>query len=423
MEMSHISLNYDDVRGLVSWLGKHRPHPRDPRDCQTFISAALNTSSGLFIARLRFGEPIEQIGIQLTLDHVTKLSHAMITQDLTALRHTDRLEVVAGCLGWRADALMHHLKTTTGKLGRNPSLEYEANLVENFSRLAGPRRIERWTSILSGGPGLYVVTGKPGNGVVHSYTASFLLAGAGAIVDQEGGLIVGRSKDGQRVYGMAIRNGEDLRACAEIATHSAVVVSLSSRGLDDAIGKLRDVLGGDMSVVKGILYQTLRHEADGWESTMEIIDQADLTAPAASSSVLRFPHDMRSPDLLWHLLEFATSRRAADIHVDTDGLSGVMRLRADLEKSHISDSPRYKMHRFADNVPHSVISALCEKVIELSDRDAPEGFLRHRRIKLSEIRDAAVRDQLRAVYYQDNQLSNGRYLVIRFLYTDNVAET
>lgn len=423
MEMSHISLNYDDVRGLVSWLGKHRPHARDPQDCQTFISAALNTSSGLFIARLRFEGPLEQIGIQLTLHHVTRLSHAITTQDLTALRHTDRLEVVAGCLGWRADALMHYLKTTTGKLGRNPSLDYEINLVENFSRLAGADRIEKWTSILNGGPGLYVVTGKPGNGVVHSYSASFLLAGACVIVDQEGKLIVGRSKDGKRVYGMAVRNGEDLRTCAEIATHSTVIVSLSSRGIDDAIGQIRDMLGADISVLKGILHQTLRRVADDWESTMEIVDRTDLAALTASSSVLRFPHDMLSPDLLWHLLEFATSRKAADIHIVTDGVSGDMQLRAEFEQRRIPDSPRYETRRFADNVPHSVISALCEKVIGLSDGAAPVGFLKHRRIDLRRIHDVAVRDQLQAAFYQDTPLSNGRYFVIRFLYADNVTES
>jgi hypothetical protein len=279
--MSHIFLNYDDVRGLVSALGKHRPRGRDQLDCQTFIAAALNTGSGLFIARLRFQSPIEGTGIQMTHEHVSKLSLAMTTRDLTTLRHTDRLEVVAGCLGWRADALMHHLKTTTGKLGRNESLVYETYLVENFNRRAGVEQTAKWTSIVRGGPGLYAVTGEAGNGVVHSYMASFLLAGAVEITDQESGLIVGRSRDnGERVYGMPVRAGDDLTRCCEIAANATVIVHFASRNLENAVSKLRDSAGFDASALKGMLFQTISRHNGEWKVELEIADKADLATLA-----------------------------------------------------------------------------------------------------------------------------------------------
>ncbi|MCS4089944.1 hypothetical protein [Rhizobium sp. BK176] len=412
--MSQIFLNYDDVRGLVSWLGKHRPRARDPLGCQAFISAALNTGNGLFVARLRFETPIEQIGIQMTLEHVTKLSRAMTAKDLTVLRHTDRLEIVANCFGWRADALMHHLKSTTGKLGRNPSLQYEINLVENFSRLAGAQRLDKWKSILRGGNGLYVVTGRPGNGVVHSYTASFLLAGAEGITDQEKGLIVGRSKHtGERVYGMAVRNADDIRVCGEIATRSPVIISLASRGVEDAIGQLRGTAGFNMSVVRGVLHQTLDHKNGEWTAEMDIVDAAGLTSTTTEPTGVHFPHNVHDPDLLSRLVEFATSRKASEIHIVTDGSTGTMRLRAEFEERENQDAPRYTTRRFADNVPDSVICDIRANLITLEDTSIQSA---NRRIDLSKIPNVARHDEIRAIVFQDNGFSKGRYLVIRFLY-------
>ncbi len=424
--MSHIFLNYDDVRNLVSALGKHRPTGSDTLACLTFFAAALNTSGGLFIARIRFDDPIEGIGIQMTWEHASKLSSAMLSQDLTVVRHTDRLEIVADCFGWRADALMHHLKATTGKLGRNPSLQYEVNLVENFSRIAGPERLGVWTSLVRGGPGLYVVTGTPGNGVVHTYMASFLLAGADAILDQERGLIVGRSKDtGQRVYGKVIRDDNDLHTCVEIAANSTVIVSLSSRGVQDALDQLRrmaDKTGSDLGVLKGMLHQKLRREDGEWKAQMEIAAGDRLTSAQDS---IRFPHDVRDlndTELFARLIEFATSKKASEIHIISDAGVGSMRLRGEFKKRRVPDVPEFEMRRFADDVPERVISGIRDKMLEISGVSESELFSDYVRIDPSKIGGVAVPGSLRSIRFQAASLSRGTYLVIRFLYADLMSE-
>ena len=119
--MSQIFLNYDDVRNLVSTLGKTRP-TKDARPSFTVIEAALGMPAGMLLDRLIRDGAKQDFGVHLSWQKYCDLCLAMEATDLTAVRHTERLEVVAKCLGWRADALMHQLKTTTGKLGRNESL-------------------------------------------------------------------------------------------------------------------------------------------------------------------------------------------------------------------------------------------------------------------------------------------------------------
>nr|WP_250808440.1 hypothetical protein [Neorhizobium tomejilense] len=273
--MSSIFLNYSDVRRLVSTLGEHRPTD-DSLSCVSIVAAGLDAGRGLLLNGLQEPTPSEGSGIGMSWEQYAALCSEMRSQDLTALRHTDRLAVVARCLGWRADAMMHHLKTTTGKSGSNPSLRYEIDFLGNFSKLAGAERLERWRSLVRSGPGLFVVTGRSGNGIAHTYSASILLVGTISTVDQNRDVIVGEADgSGERIYGKAIRSNEDLLVCNELAANSTVIATFSSRGISDALSRLvrmSEEAGCSLMSLKGMLHQTLRREDGDWRAEMKIAD-------------------------------------------------------------------------------------------------------------------------------------------------------
>jgi hypothetical protein len=118
--MSGVFLNYDDVRRLVKVLGHHRPaKPSAPSDIAAkydgqqgfeIIASALGISGGVFLNRILQSTFSEVDGVPMSWQQYCDLCLVMLKRDLTTCRHTERLEIVANCLGWRADALMHDLK-------------------------------------------------------------------------------------------------------------------------------------------------------------------------------------------------------------------------------------------------------------------------------------------------------------------------
>lgn len=276
--MSEIFLNYDDVRHLVKTLGKYRPEDNALSRVQ-LVSAGLRTNVGLFHNRLHSGEAPSGVGINLTLDHYQRLCEALRNSDLTEMRNTDRLEVVAGALGWRADALMHHLKTVTGEMGANPSLRYDIDFVAEFVKLVGHDHSERWRSMVNAGPGLFVVAGQPGSRVSHSWIATVMFLDPGAKARDDYMIVGRRSADGHRVYGVPARDLESFRKCVELASTSTVIATCGGASFDEArtrLAKWADTAGITLSCLKGMIHKTIRHRYSGQSVEIDI-DIRDFT--------------------------------------------------------------------------------------------------------------------------------------------------
>ena len=262
--MSGIFLNYDDVRRLTKILGRHRPTD-DSLSCIRLIAAGLGTTIGLLHNKLQGDGASSDVGINMTEAHYRDLCVTIRSHDLTAMRSTDRLEAIARSLGWRADALMHHLKSTTVDMGSNPSLRLDIDFVGDFAQFTAADQSERWRSMLSDGPGLFVVTGLPGDGVARAMISSVMILDNNAKVGEENNLIGHRESDGQMVYGLSIRTREDLRQCVDLASTSTVVASHVGNGIDETkarLSELGDAEGITLSCLKGVLHRSIHNRHD-----------------------------------------------------------------------------------------------------------------------------------------------------------------
>jgi hypothetical protein len=254
--MSSIFLNYDDVRHLVKFLGKHR-HDDDTSFARIrLVAAGLRTDVGLLNSGLQSDGVSCGTGINLTQERYADLCVAIQSHDLRTMRNTDRLDVVARSLGWRADALMHHLKTMTGEMGQNPSLRYEIDFLGDFARFVGANHFERWRLMLNSGPGLFVVTGTPGNGISRAWIASALILDSSAA--PEGDCVVGKRKvDGSMVYALPARTREDFRRCVELASRSTVIASHGGGSLEETEARFTEWAEADddsLSCLKGMMH-------------------------------------------------------------------------------------------------------------------------------------------------------------------------
>jgi hypothetical protein len=255
--MSDIFLNYDDVRHLVKFLGKYQPDEDTSFARIRLIAAGLQTNVGLLNSRLQSNDTAGGTGINLTRERYADLCVAIQSHDLMNMRNTDRLEVVANALGWRGDALMHHLKATTGEMGKNPSLSYKTDFVGDFLNFVGIEHFEHWRMMLESGPGLFVVTGTPGNGISRAMIASALLLDSSATTDREDRVVGKRKVGGTMIYALAAGTRERLKECVELAASSTVIASDGGKSLDDTEARLTawtNADGGSLSCLKGIMH-------------------------------------------------------------------------------------------------------------------------------------------------------------------------
>lgn len=158
--MSDIFLNYDDVRLLFSGLSKLN-HANEPVT-MACISAAVGLPDDELFPRLKLPAP-ELPGINLDTSAISNLIAYARTNDLSQLRNTDRLNGFCDAFGWKPDAMMHFLKSTTAKLGRNPSLLPGWS---NFNEIwINDQEKETWLRQFDKGTGLYIIVGPPGHGL------------------------------------------------------------------------------------------------------------------------------------------------------------------------------------------------------------------------------------------------------------------
>jgi general secretion pathway protein E len=109
--------------------------------------------------------------ILVTRAAVRKLAASLSKIGTTALRHTDRLDIIADAFGWKTDAFMHALKANTtdrtkpamrrSALGAGPALDQ-----------LGIRLLDTWKRAISSSSGLCLACGATGSGRTTTLEAS-----------------------------------------------------------------------------------------------------------------------------------------------------------------------------------------------------------------------------------------------------------
>ena len=134
--MTAVYLNHEDIRQLLSRLGEPKACVNGrPVGAMMHVGMCLGLPARELYHRCCADGPAFPHGMPMTRDNLLSLISAVEQVDMTALRNTKRLEVVAGAFGWKPDAFMHHLKTTTAGLGRNETLmpSYRADMASNHA--------------------------------------------------------------------------------------------------------------------------------------------------------------------------------------------------------------------------------------------------------------------------------------------------
>lgn len=161
--MSSIFLNHADVRNLLSGLGKMRPVSGVWQSSVEIIAKSLGMQNRWLTNCVWFGKPESPVGINLSKDAFIGLATAMMNSDTTAMRNTDRLALIAGLLSWKPDAMMNHLKQTTGRLGSSDTITNPRGVSASLDHL-GVLPTEKWRSITRNRTGINIVSGRVDSG-------------------------------------------------------------------------------------------------------------------------------------------------------------------------------------------------------------------------------------------------------------------
>jgi hypothetical protein len=161
--VSSIFLNHADVRSLLSGLGKNRPVAGNSQSALQIIANSLGMRDRYLYNGIWLGKPESRVGINLTKEAFVGLIAAMRDGDTTAMRNTDRLALIAELLSWKPDAMMSHLKQTTGRLGSNETISNPKSFSATLDHL-GVLPTDKWLSIARGRTGINVVSGRVDSG-------------------------------------------------------------------------------------------------------------------------------------------------------------------------------------------------------------------------------------------------------------------
>ncbi|MCS4089973.1 hypothetical protein [Rhizobium sp. BK176] len=162
--MSSIFLNHADVRNLLSGLGKSRPLDRTLMSGISFVAKSLNMRDNDLINGIWKGVPRSEVGVHVSKEAFFKLVDVVQKNDMAAMKNTQRLAMIAESLSWKPDALMNHLKKTTGHLGSNASLARpKLGAPMNLERL-GILPSEKWRTLARMPKGINIAAGGTGSG-------------------------------------------------------------------------------------------------------------------------------------------------------------------------------------------------------------------------------------------------------------------
>jgi hypothetical protein len=108
-----------------------------------------------------FSPDSDEPGLPFTKERIDDLAGRLMERDLSALKNTERLAVLAGVFDRRPDAMMHQLKADTAGLGRSGSLDMTKHLVptKSLTGISFPH-VDMWRAALRSPSGIYVVVGS-----------------------------------------------------------------------------------------------------------------------------------------------------------------------------------------------------------------------------------------------------------------------
>jgi hypothetical protein len=287
--MPAVYLNYHDVRKLVAALGEkyiESPYLLAP---DLVIARALGSNHHTLRQALtgdHFDNELssdvlpEHTGVRLTYPAYCHLRHVIVNEKFDAMKNTKRLEVIAGILGWKADALMHSLKTTTAHLGRNPTIPGPLE-VPALSQLIGPHEAD-WCRLLDSGPGLFLISGRTGDGISTTLVSSlkYLIKDAvdATILESSRFTDQGREHgslgDGVsgKVIAMQIFSAEDAKKALELSQSNKVLASFHATSYHEAYTSIQKLCGR-----QGHPLTTLRgHILQRWDP-MKRVMEVELT--------------------------------------------------------------------------------------------------------------------------------------------------
>jgi hypothetical protein len=157
--MSDIFLNYVDVRSLFARLA--RLSHADETATMAGIAEGIGLADFEVFPRLKL-PPAAVPGVNLDTSTISNLLTCTRKHDLPNMRNTDRLEEFCAAFGWKADAMMHFLKSTTAAVGRNVTLKFDWS--NNNDLWVNDAEEAFWLHQFKRGTGLYIIAAPPGHG-------------------------------------------------------------------------------------------------------------------------------------------------------------------------------------------------------------------------------------------------------------------
>lgn len=166
--MTGAYVNHEDIRQLLANLGKvELPDRRYIIWALEHVGKCIGLPFSVLHFRCKASGPRSEVGIPMTSETLFALGEAVMANDFTRLRNTERLDLVARAFGWKPDAFMHQLKSTTSGLGRNEtlSLDYEALPALTIRSLdSGPSVWTMLDALERHSDGLFLFSGPTGSG-------------------------------------------------------------------------------------------------------------------------------------------------------------------------------------------------------------------------------------------------------------------
>lgn len=281
--MTGAYVNHEDIRQFLAKLGTEQLTDRTsfPR-CLAHVSRCFGLSLTDLHYRCGAPEPVSPTGIALTREILFSLGEAVMKEDLTLLKNTKRLDVVASAFEWKADAFMHHLKTTTAGLGRNETMSagYSVTPVMTINDIDSGQSVRvMLDAIRRNADGLFLFSSPPGCGKYHTLqqaVGSLSKARALTVVEPDMGELTFSDVRLEELSQTLLRSPPDILVLPEIrddwmarfalkmAKSMVVLATIYGQSSLTAVRKLGELVDGDViDGLRGVFCQRIVSAAPG----------------------------------------------------------------------------------------------------------------------------------------------------------------
>jgi hypothetical protein len=163
--MTAVRLNHQDIRDFLARAGSTPQTDRSYLGTMTHVAHCLGLGDGALRRRVRTDRPATEPGIPFEFATWQKLSAVFQRHDMTLMKNTKRLELVAETFGWdRTDAFMHLLKTDFPGSNRSLARDHEDFPDPTIFNI-GLSNAEEWIRQFSAHEsGLFIIAGPTGCG-------------------------------------------------------------------------------------------------------------------------------------------------------------------------------------------------------------------------------------------------------------------